>query len=142
MTATALAERYEGNFLEGLDLVKPFTLEIKEVIPAGKEKDARGKVIKDAIVTFTKAKKRLILNKTNWKLICAVHGKDESDWPGKKLTLQCRYLASFMGHDNVPCIRVIPPKGTPLPMSVHAWMGKPEPYTDAELEELRSKRGR
>ena len=140
----AMQERYEGNFLEGLDIEegKTVTLTVKAVAPAGTEKAARKQPIKDAILSFAKAGKRFIVNNTNWKVICAVIGKDESQWTGHQITIQRRYLSSFLGHQNVPCVRVIPPRGTPISMSVHAWMGAATPYTDDELKELKTKRRR
>lgn len=128
MSTTKMAEMYEGNFLCGTDVLTPVTVEIEAVAQPGSEKDATGKPITQAILSFKSARKRFVLNKVNWRIIAAMHGKDESQWPGKKLTLQCRYLKEFMGFPNVMCVRVIPPNGTAVPMSVVKFMGKPVPY--------------
>jgi hypothetical protein len=125
---TKMAEQYEGHFLCGMDLEKPVEVEISDIAQPGTEKDSAGKPIKEAILSFKGAKKRFILNKVNWRVIAAIHGKDETQWIGKKITLACRYLKEFMGYQNVQCTRVIPPKGTAVPMSVVKFMGKADPY--------------
>lgn len=128
MSTTKMAEMYEGNFLCGTDVLTPVTVEIESVAQPGSEKDATGKPITQAVLTFKGARKRFVLNKVNWRIIAAQHGKDESQWPGKKITLQCRFLKEFMGFQNVMCVRVIPPNGTAVPMSVVKFMGKASPY--------------
>ncbi len=125
---TKMAEQYEGHFISGIDLEKPVTVEISEVVQPGTEADSAGQLIKQAILGFKGAKKRLVLNKANWRVIAAMYGKDETKWIGKTVTLACRYLKEFMGHQNVQCVRVIPPKGASVPMSIVKFMGKATPY--------------
>jgi len=63
------------------------------------------------IVSFAEAKKKLVLNKTNAKLIAAHHGDESDDWIGKQVTLyptQCKF-----GRETVDCIRVRG-KGSPF----------------------------
>jgi len=56
------------------------------------------------VVSFVEAQKKLVLNKTNAKLIAAHHGDESDDWIGKQITLYpttCKF-----GRDTVECIRV------------------------------------
>ena len=125
-----ISDRYEGGFISGLDLPEgtEFKVEIDTITPPGAEQDSTGKVIEEAILGFRTARKRLILNATNWKVLVAMHGKDDSKWIGKTVTLQRRYLREFMGQTNVLCIRVIPPKGTSIPMGAYRFMGSDKPW--------------
>jgi len=129
---TALSDKYEGNFLEGIDLEegKRYDLTIEAIAQPGSEKDARGKTIDKAIITFAKAKKRLIVNKTMWEVICAVLGKDDAQWPGNKITVMRRYLPEAFGQKNVPCPRVVPPKGTPIKFATRGRLGSPTPWPE------------
>lgn len=123
-------DRYEGDFLTGSDLPegKLVTVTIDNVTAPGTEKDATGKTIEHGIIGFRKAHKRLILNKTNRKLIATQLGPKADAWPGKEIALQRRYLKEFMGHQNVICIRVIvDPKKHGFPMAAHKFMGSPTP---------------
>lgn len=126
--STRMAEMYEGNFLCGTDVLTPVAVEIEKIAQPGAEKDAAGKPITQAILSFKGARKRLVLNKVNWRIVAAMFGKDESKWIGQKITLACRYLKEFMGFQNVQCVRVVPPNGTAVPMSVVKFMGKATPY--------------
>ena len=131
-----MREAYEGPFLEGGDIPEgdSFTLAISHVALPNTENDKGGKVIDKAILAFHKAKKRLILGKTNYKVICACLGSDEGEWVGKTLTLSRHYYPACFGSENVPCIRVIPPTGTPLMLGVIRHMGKATPYSSDEIK--------
>lgn len=125
-------ERYEGNFLDALDL--PEGAEVGVVIEAVaepmSEKDSAGKPIKSAILAFQGKQKRLILNKTNFKNLKAMFGRAPKDWIGKRVIIQRRYLdaAHAFGIENTLAIRIIPPKGTPILKSAANFMGQPSPY--------------
>jgi len=127
-----MAERYEGHFLDALDLPEgtlvPVTIE--GMVEPLAERDASGKVIKSAILSFAGKEKRLILNKTNYKNLKAMFGKSPQDWIGKPIHIQRRYLdaAHAFGIDNTMAIRIIPPKGTPILKSAANYMGQALPY--------------
>ena len=126
-----MASQFTGNFLDASDLMANgnITLEISEVVAPNAEKDAAGKQINKAIVAFKGAKKRLILNKTNAKVIAMAHSKKASEWVGKKITLTVRFLETAFGQKNVPVIRVVPPEGTSLTFGMRSKYGREAPYT-------------
>lgn len=134
-------EQYEGNFLESSDLqaADPYTLEISEVIAPNTVKDARKKTIDRAILVFANAQKRLILGKTNERIIKAMYGAKAQQWVGKTVTLGVRYLARAFGEKNVPTIRVKPPDDFPIPFSARQHYGKSTPWTKSQLEALENK---
>jgi len=127
----AMEERYEGHFLEAIDLPEgascPVTIEA--VADPDTETDASGKLIHKALVRFKDKAKRLVLNRTNYRMLKVLLGKNPADWLGKTVHLQRRYLdaAHAFGQKNELCIRVIPPAGTPIPKSVRDFMGSASP---------------
>lgn len=132
----AMASQYTGNFLDASDLMKrgTVTLTISGVVAPGTEKDAGGKSIKPAILAFEKAKKRLILNKTNQKVIAMAHGSKASEWTGKSITLCVRWLEKAFGQFNVPVIRVVPPEGTELTFSMRSKYGAAESFAKPQRQ--------
>lgn len=125
----AMRQQFEGNFLDALD-VPPngITVEISEVTAPKAEKDNTGKVIDKAILSFKGAKKRLILNKVNSKIIALQHGKKASEWVGKQITLTVRYLEKAFGQRNVPVIRIKPDDSHPMTFGMRKNYGAEQPY--------------
>jgi hypothetical protein len=124
-----MQERYEGRFMEGGDFPEGTVrhLTIQSVIPPGTEKDARGKPIREAILMFAEEPKGLILGKTNYRVLKILFG-DSEDWVGKEIRVMRRYLREAFGIKNELCVRIVPPKGTPMPGRVMKWMGNAIPY--------------
>lgn len=130
-----MAAQFEGNFLDSADLMAVngnITLTISDVSAPGDEKDAKNKTIDRAILTFEKAKKRLILNKINAKIIAMEHGKKPSQWAGKKITLTVRWLEKAFGQTNVPVIRVVPPDGKALTFGMRKNFGAATSFANRE----------
>jgi len=125
-----MAEQFQGNFLDASDLMSSgnITLTISDIAAPGEERDSAGKVIDKGILTFKGAKKRMILIKTNAKVIAMAHGKKPSQWIGKPVTLTVRWLAKAFGQANVPVIRVVPPDGVSLPFGMRARYGAEKPF--------------
>jgi hypothetical protein len=131
---STLEERYEGNFLEADDLPQGILAAVKITALANPntEKDGRGTLIKNAILTFEGKKKRLILNKTSYSVLKELFGLDAKKWTGQTVHLQRRYLPperAFRekGEPWVPCVRIVPPKGTPLKSKVRDFLGQVAP---------------
>ena len=129
--ASAIESRYEGNFVEAMDLPegKPVSVTISEIVAPDTEKDAAGKLIRKALVRFSNAKKSLVLNKTNYRLLKLLHGPHPDQWIGKQIQLMRRYLpaARAFGVQNEMCVRVVPPTGMQIPKSVREYMGSATP---------------
>ncbi len=132
MTAADLDQamaKYEGDFLEVADIMHgpPRVVEIADVDAPNTKKDAQGKLIDKPILTFAKARKKFILNKTNERLIKSLHGGKASAWIGNTITLGVRYLDKAFGDTNVPTIRVIAPDGHPIPKAALKFYGSATP---------------
>lgn len=127
-----IEEMYEGDFLKADDLPEGAlaTVVIESVADPFAEKDAAGKEIKKAILAFKDRHKRMIINKTNYRILKTMFGGPDK-WIGQTIHLQRRYLdaAHAFGVQNEMCIRIIPPDGTPLPKGVRDYMGRRQPTT-------------
>jgi hypothetical protein len=126
----AAMSKFEGNYIESSDLMHGHaTLTIAGVVPPNtdKDKDGKGKLIDKPILSFERTTKRLIIGRTNERILKAIHGRKASGWIGKQITLGVRYLAEAFGEKNVPTIRIIPPADVPLPMSARNHFGTAEP---------------
>jgi hypothetical protein len=102
------------------------TLEIASISEAGTERDASGKTVGSEVLHFVKAKKGLVLGKTNGRILRLLLGKDTAKWVGARVTLTVRFINAFSERD-IPTIRVTPPDGLPLPFGVRKWMGRERP---------------
>jgi hypothetical protein len=114
---------YEGRFIEALDVVTPVKVVIAQVVDEFTEKSSDGRVIDRLILRFEKAEKALVVNKTNYRILWTLYGKDRKQWIGKSITLGRRYVDAF-NERNVMAVRIIPPTGTALPYSVIKRLGK------------------
>jgi len=125
-------EQYQGDFVESADLMHlpPVTLKIAGVVPPKTEKDSAKKIIERPILSFEKARKRLVVGKTNERILKALLGAKASGWIGKDVTIGVRYLAEAFGQKNVPTLRIIIPDGKPVPFSVKKHYGKETPWTN------------
>lgn len=130
-----MAAMFQGNYLDASDLAGTgdVTLVIDSVVPPNEEKDAAGKVINKGVVRFKGARKAMILNKVNAKMIAMIHGKKSSQWVGKTISLTVRYLKAAFGQQNVPVIRVKPSDAMAMTFGMRKHYGQERPYTDDEL---------
>lgn len=122
---------YEGPYIKAEDLMaieRPIRVEISEIVPENTEKDARGQVIDRKILRFKGAKKSLILNVMNYKVLKINHGPNPENWVGKQITLVIRW-GDYFGDHNLPVIRIHPDK--PMPKSLREKYGADKPKGDA-----------
>lgn len=123
----AMAGQFQGNFLDANDLIARgnITVTIEDVVPPNLERDACKKLIDKPILSFKSAKKRLILNKTNSKIISLIYGVKASAWIGQPITLTVRVIESAFGQKNLPVVRVVPPNESLLSFKMRSNYGKP-----------------
>lgn len=120
--------RFEGGFIESADLIgRQVKVTIEAVIPQETEKDSGGKLIDRPILKLAGKKKRLIVGKTNMRILKAMFGAKVSGWIGQEIVLGVRYLDKCFGERNVPTIRIIYPKGTPVPFGARKFFGSETP---------------
>lgn len=63
-----------------------------------------GKKERRPVVTFSDAKKKLVLNKTNAKTIAKLYGPDTKGWIGQAITMYP--TTCMLGRETVDCIRI------------------------------------
>ncbi len=136
--SNSMDERYEGNFFDALELPEGelLAVTIEHVADPNTERDSAKKPITNAILSFTGQHKRLIINRTNYKNLKAMFGKDPAGWIGRRINIQRRYLdaARGFGQINTLCVRIVPPIGTPILKSAANFMGQPHPYHGEQAE--------
>ena len=137
----AVTGRFEGDYVEAQELMHATGVKvtIESVIPPGTEKDARRKLIDKPMLVLKGAtkNKKMIVGKTNYRILSAIHGKKPSGWVGKDVVIACRYLpkSQGFGQENCPCVRVIPPRGTVIPHSAFLFMGSAKPVMSGETRQ-------
>lgn len=105
MTVT---EAFPSEYIEAGDLDgQERTLTIASIEGAHTGKGTDGKSFVKPLIRFEKAKKGLVLNKTNAKRIRDYlgYGNDMDKWVGRKVTIYPTTCNAF-GVKNTPCIRV------------------------------------
>lgn len=119
---------YEGShFLKADDLQaigKPVSVKIAAIAAPNTLKDSRGKDIDRKVIAFKGTHKQLIVSPTNYRVLKANLGADETQWEGQEIILCVRYLDCF-GELDVPCIRVWPK--APIPKSLREKYGEEKP---------------
>lgn len=98
---------FPSDYLTAVDLKgKDFTLRIKTVTIEDLHKKG-AKTEPCPTLTFDKAKKKLVVNKTNATSIAMLHGKAMENWVGKEITIYP--TKTRWGRETVDCIRVREP---------------------------------
>lgn len=95
---------FPGRFIKAADLNgREVTVTVSDVDLEDLPQEKGGDKAK-GIVSFSDAKKKLVLNRTNGECIKAMFGRKCDDWTGKRITL---YPTEWNGE---PCVRI---KGSP-----------------------------
>jgi hypothetical protein len=105
MTAILYSNQFDSDYLEAAHLDGETVLTIASVTPRNQRKAKDGKPIDKPILGFEKAKRQLILCKTNAKAVALMYGNKMDGWVGKEITI-FPTKGDFFGKKNVPCIRV------------------------------------
>lgn len=119
---------FPSKFLKAWDLRgEQITLTIAEVkkneelVMVGGQKDVKPSLYFEEIRRKAKDpddEKRLVLNKTNMRIVKLLHGKNTKDWIGKKITLYP--TETLFGGEYVEAIRVRIPDGQKIPKMIRA----------------------
>lgn len=116
-----ISSAFPSKYLKAADLQdKPVTLVMSRV---DLEKVGMGNEDPKPVLYFTKARKGLVLNKTNSKAITVAYGDDTDEWEGKPITL-FPAMVDFAG-ETVESIRVRKPKDAVEPAAA-----KPAPQNE------------
>ena len=97
---------FDSEYLANWDLDGDVTVEIHKVV-GGEVRTPDGSTERKPFLYFKGAKKAMVVNKTNGKIIAGMYGNDSTDWIGKSITLYAT-TCSGKGGDTVDCIRIRP----------------------------------
>jgi len=86
---------------------KPVTVAIAEQTYEKITDPKLGEVVEKPVLAFENTPTRLILNVTNFDLICEIVGPDSDDWPGHEIELYA--TQTNMAGRTVDCVRVRAP---------------------------------
>lgn len=106
MLMTDYRSMYDAQFIGAWDLsghdvtVKIAKVSGESIVGEG------GRTNKRPILTFAGAEKRMIINRTNGKIIASLYGNDVAQWVGKAITLYPTRVR--MGPETVDAVRVRP----------------------------------
>lgn len=95
---------YPSEYLAAADLhgkeqkVTILRVEIEDLVGSDGKKQSK------PVVWFEKAKKRMVMCKTNAKAIAKLHGTDTDNWTGKAITVYPTTCIAF--GQEVECVRV------------------------------------
>ena len=78
---------FPTGFIDESDLPKDATVKIESVAVEALQLPGSNSKEDKVVMTFAGAKKKLVLNKTNAKIIAAQHGTDTDTWKGQEITL-------------------------------------------------------
>ena len=117
-----VSEVYKTDYVAAGDLDgKDVTLTVKAIHGPNKLKREDGKLIDKPVAEFAETPKKLVIGKTNARLIRMTHGNEMDGWVGRKITLYptttemakaaaeqagCIILAERGKMVTVPCIRI------------------------------------
>lgn len=105
---TSIDEVFTSNTLKAADIQGREVTVTIETVTQREFKGRDGQPQNKLVVTFRRASKAFVCNKTNAQRIAYIHGKDYSKWVGKQITLFVDPFVQF-GNELTPAIRVKPP---------------------------------
>ena len=122
------AEKTLGQgFIYGDDLLRDGrwheqSLVIAEVIPAGTIKGADRTIVDKPALRFEGAKKLLVVNATNSRILKVETGNSNpKGWTGKEIVIYPAKIRAF-GEETL-CVRIRNRSGRPLAKGVRKWLG-------------------
>lgn len=119
---------YSGDYLMADDLPagREIVVTIERLIEPNTEKASDGRLVDKLALGFVGKAKKLILGKTNYRIVRLVLGSDPEKWIGQEIRLTVRF-GDWFNERDVPTIRVVPPADKPLPLGVRRQYGRPHP---------------
>ena len=94
---------FDSPYVGAWELDGDVSVEIEKV-ELGEVQNRDGGKDKKPIIHFSNAKKPMVLNKTNARVIARLYGNDTDDWAGRTIVLYPTKVEAF--GDVTDCIRV------------------------------------
>jgi hypothetical protein len=129
------ADRFPKQYINAATVrAKPLVLVIDEETYEPITDRKTGTTTEKSVLSFQNYNAKLILNGTNFDLVCEVTGcTDSADWPGHEIELFCDRTS--MGSERVDCVRVRAPQPAPKKKTSRTAPTKPAPALVSAVEE-------
>ena len=114
-----------GKYLTGDDLDGDVTVVIDRVV-LEPFRDPRTRVeTRKPVMYFQRAKRGLIVNRTNWRAVADLYGDESDNWTGKRITLTSTMVDAYGKQTRAVRVRPIRPQApstavdrVPIPASL------------------------
>jgi len=102
-----------GRYLTGDDLDGDVTVVIDRVVLES-FRDPRTRLeTRKPVMYFQRAKRGLIVNRTNWRAVADLYGDESDDWTGKRITLTPTMVDAYGKQTKAVRVRPIRPPAPP-----------------------------
>lgn len=118
-----------GRYLSGDDLDEDVTVTIDRVVlESFRDPKTRSETMKP-VMYFQRAKRGLIINRTNWRTVAELYGDESDNWPGKRIVLTSEMVDAYGRRTKAVRIRPIRPAPPQPPVAGRNGSG---PVAEAE----------
>jgi hypothetical protein len=108
-----MREALPGRYLTGEDLEGEVVVTIDRVVLES-FRDPRTRVeARKPVMYFQRAKRGLIVNRTNWRAVADLYGDESDNWPGKRIALVGVMVDAY--GKQTRAVRVRPVRPAPAP---------------------------
>ena len=103
-----------GKYLVGDDLDGDVTVTIERVVLEPFRDPRTRLATRQAVMYFLRAKRGLIVNRTNWRAIAELYGDESDNWTGKRITLISTMVDAYGKQTRAVRVRPVRPAAPPL----------------------------
>jgi len=114
----SLKKALEGKFLKGEDIPagSTVTYQINDIDETDLSRDKDGSELKPVMTFVEEGVKPMVLNKTNMKLLAAIHGTEPADYLGKQIGVYCDPTVTNPGGQMVGGLRLTAAPDNDIPL--------------------------
>jgi hypothetical protein len=111
--AMRMRDALPGRYLTGDDLDGDVTVTIERVVLESFRDPKTRQEARKPVMYFQRAKRGLIVNRTNWRTIADLYGDESDNWTGKRITLFSLMVDAY--GRQTKAVRVRPARPAPVP---------------------------
>jgi hypothetical protein len=102
-----------GKYLTGDDLDGDVTVVIEKVVMEAFRDPRTRQETRKPVMYFQRAKRGLIVNRTNWRAVADLYGDESDHWTSKRITLTAMMVDAY--GKQTKAVRVKPVRPSPPP---------------------------
>ena len=112
-----------GRYLTGDDLDGDVTVVVERVVMEPFRDPKTRQETRKPVMYFQRAKRGLIVNRTNWRAVADLYGDESDNWKGKRITLTPTMVDAYGRQTKAVRVRpvrppALPPVESPAPAAV------------------------